>query len=212
MSIKLTDRDLKLFHWLNGFGFATVDQIAKHWDVSNVCVYRRMLGLSTAGYITHERIFHGKPGVYRVTAEGVKVAGGELSPLKKINLQSYHHDLDVLNLSFSLLEAHGQGSQFLPERWLRHEKGLRGVGQKGHIPDGVFATSDGQKYAIELEISLKGSRRRKKILDSYLKNFDYQEVWYFCSRETFQRLDEHKNNYKFLKVMEWHGQQNNPLG
>lgn len=211
MSIKLTERDVKLFHWLNGFGFATVEQIAKYWKVSNVCVYRRTRGLAEAGYLTHERIFHGKPGIYRVTAEGVKVAGHELSALKKINLQSYHHDLDVLNLSFSLLKEHGDNSQFLPERWLRHEKGLKGVGQKGHIPDGVFATSDGQKYAIELELSLKGSRRRKRILDGYLKNFDYAEVWYFCSRDTYQSLTDEKNNYKFLKVMEWNGEQNKHL-
>ncbi len=184
MKIRLTQRDLELMRWINGFGFLEVGQIAEKFSMSPVTAYARLRKLVTHAYLTHDRVLHGKPGAYRVTAEGTAVAGDVLSPLKKVSLATYDHDMKVAEVSLAL-GARFQG-EFIPERRLRREVGIRGVGHRGHVSDGVFY-HDGKRIAIEVELSLKGKRRREKIYRHYLKQFDFQGVWYFCGNKEIER-------------------------
>jgi len=143
---------------------------------SKQVVYRRMKLLGEEGYVIHERIFVDEPGVYRVAKKGVDVSGDDLGP-GKITIGTYKHDLKVVNLALEL-EAKTGGS-YLPERRIRKEKGLQGVGQAGHVSDGILILPDEKKIAVEVELSTKGTARLEKILKGYVRLTEFTAVWYF---------------------------------
>ncbi len=182
--LRLTARDLALLYWINSVGFVTIEQIALRLKIAKPTAYIRAKKLVTHGYLLHERIFHGMAGIYRVTRLGVQVSGSALPPLNRVSLASYHHDILVTTLSLHLINR--WGGKIIPERELRHGDGLDVFGKKGHTPDGIFLLKD-HKMAIEVELSKKGKRRRNQIFHYYLKNFEYQEVWYFCGSSDIQR-------------------------
>lgn len=140
-------------------------------------VYRRLRLLKKNGYLIHERIFRDSPGVYRPSAKGVEVAGDALGT-KKIRLATFHHDMTVVDVALALEE--NTGGQWRTERQIRHALGLAGVGQPGHIPDGILTFADGRKIAVEVELTAKGVRRLEKIMRHYARAAEFKEVWYIA--------------------------------
>jgi hypothetical protein len=198
MSIRLTQRDLQLIQWVNSIGFVTIHHIAQYLKIAKPTAYARIHKLTSHGYLIHEHIFHGAAGIYRVTQTGVQVSGSELPPLRKVSLATYRHDLQVIDLSFKLLQRYG--GEFIPERQLRHDKGIYGFGSATHMPDGALQLGDKQ-IAIECELTKKSKRRIEKIIGHYMKTFDYSEVWYFCgSEEAKRQIGAIANSVAFIEV------------
>jgi len=197
-TLRLTPRDLNLLCWINSVGFVTINHITQKLKISQPTAYIRSKKLVTHHYLLHERIFHGAAGIYRVTHDGVHVSGSPLPALRKISLASYHHDLLVTTLNLQLLNRFG--GSYVSERELRHGDGLNCFGKIGHTPDSVLLLND-KKIAIEVELSKKSKRRRSEIFNYYLKNFDYQEVWYFCGdREIENQLKPFLEKAPFIKT------------
>mgnify|MGYP001592572222 CR=1 FL=1 len=199
VSLRFTDRDMALIRWINGFSFVEAPHITRLWRVDPSRVRHRIPKFIDAGVLSHDRIFVGLPGVYRATSDGVALAGDDLPPVKKVNLQNYHHDRRVVSLALYLFET--VGADFLPDRRVRHQLGLKGVGQPGHVPDGVIEVG-GKRIAIELELTAKGSGRRKKILDGYRASIGFKEVWYYAASGVIEGLREFQKGYPFLRIME----------
>jgi DNA-binding Lrp family transcriptional regulator len=197
MTIRITDRDIKLLIWLNKHGYATVKQIARFIQTGKVFAYARLKKLVDNGYLEHTRIFVNQDGIYKPTTQACKLTNDNIKPLNKINLQTYQHNLKLIDLSFDLIDKHN--TQFISERELRQEKGKSGIGTTGHIADGVLIIND-KKIAIELELTTKSSYRLEKIINEYVKNLDYAEVWYFCSKEVKNKIASYTNKYGFFKV------------
>jgi len=183
MAIKITHRDLDIIRWINGFGFVETKHIVNKFKISEGTAYTRLKKLVSHGYLKFERIFHGKSGIYRATKLGVNLTNDILPPIKKVKISQYHHDLVLIDLSIILAET--IGGTFITERHIRHEKGLKGVGQRGHISDAELVL-DNKKIAIEMELSSKGKTRRRSILNFYLRKFEYKELWYFCGSSEIQ--------------------------
>lgn len=197
-NIRVTQRDINLLNWINAVGFVSIEQICLRLNVSPKTAYSRIKKLTDNGYLTHERIFWGLPGVYRTTKLGVQLCGSILPPLRKITLGSYHHDIAATKLSLLLANTHN--CEYIPERMLRHQNGLNGIGVAGHTPDSVLL-KDGKKIALELELNKKGARRRSKIMSHYMKDFSFDEVWYFCSTlEIKNQIQESASQLSFLKT------------
>ena len=198
MNIQITERDVTLLRWINRSGYVTTPLVVAYWRVDKSTAYKRLRKLVLHGYLIHEPIFHGMPGIYRVSALGVQMSGSVLPPLRAVNKGTYRHDLMVTALSLSLLKQFG--GQYISERLLRHKKGQRGVGQFGHVCDGVLVLPD-KHVAIEVELSKKGKRRREQIFRYYLKNFEYQAVWYFCDHaEVENQVKSFTQTFSFLSV------------
>lgn len=183
MNLRLTARDLELMCWMNRVRFVTIEQIAKWLKIALPTAYGRIKKLVQHNYLQHERVFHGALGVYQVSLLGAQVSGSLLPPLRKLPLATYHHDLTVINLSFILVAKYS--GQFIYERELRHQEGLYRFGEAGHIADGLLVYGN-KRIAIEVELTKKGKRRREQIINHYLKNFDCNEVWYFCGNEEIE--------------------------
>ena len=177
--MRLTERDILLFKWINGHGFVTADQINRFLSVAKTTGYRRIKKLVDHGYIKREKILHSAGAAHFITKQAKDACGDNLEILKKISLGGYIHDLALVDLSLDL-EKNYQAN-FISERRLRLWGGIGGVGVEGHMPDGILELSNGKKWAIELELSVKAASRLDKIMRFYNCNFDYNEVHYFMS-------------------------------
>tara|TARA_B110000003_G_C16453769_1_gene458971 strand:+ start:62 stop:673 length:612 start_codon:yes stop_codon:yes gene_type:complete len=197
MVIRVTDRDVEIIKWLNKHGYATVTQIAKYISTSKQFAYARLKKLVDNQYIEHQRIFAKGDGIYKPSLVGNKMANEVMKPVNKINLQTYQHNLKLVDLSMHLLKSYS--CEFITERQLRHEKGNSGIGRLGHISDGILLI-DGKKIAIELELTGKSNYRLEKIINEYVTKFEFEEVWYFCSDEVKEKLTDKTAKYGFFKV------------
>lgn len=204
MNMRLTMRDQGLLAWINSVGFVTIAQLALMLNVSIPTAYIRAQKLTQHGYLTHDRIFHSAPGIYRVTPMGVQICGSELPPVRTLSLATYRHDLLVTSLSFHLCSQYE--ARFITERELRHAGRIKHNGASHalntqHTPDGVLVFEDKQ-VAIEVELSQKSKRRLESIYRFYLGNFDYHEVWYFCGSEGVKaQIENCFHHATFLKTM-----------
>lgn len=150
--VRLTERDLKIILWINSHRAATAEQVEKKFGISPLAAKKRLYELKSFEYLVYEKVFHEKPGVYRIGAKGKAVTNDELTTTK-IRLGSYEHDLALVDLAI-MLESK-TGANWRTDRQIRHEKGLKGVGVKGHSPDGILEFPSGEKIAVELELSPK---------------------------------------------------------
>ena len=133
------DRDIDILRWVNGFGFASAEHIRQFMEVGKTAAYVRIKKLVDGGYLTRNRILHGQARIHKVTRKGVKATGDNVLPLKYVNLGTFRHDYKLVDLSLHL-EAQ-TGGKFIPERCIRHDEGLSGVGQLGHIQtDHIYYT------------------------------------------------------------------------
>ena len=196
--ILITKRDKELMRWVNGVGFATIGQIGEKMSMSNWAVYKRVQKLTKIDCLISQRVYHGQPGVYRVSEQGAACAGCHLPALRMISRATYEHDSIVTQLILKLHKT--VGGELTTERELRYQKTQNGIGQYGHIADGEILIDD-KKIAIEVELTKKGNRRLQKIMSNYMKNFDINEVWYFCATNEIKRqISEYQSSMSFLKV------------
>ena len=199
--MKFTERDANMIRWINGHGFATIRQIARWMGSSYQAAQRRTQILAEADFLEHQWPFRGER-VYLPTKRAVARSGDELPPLNRIAHGSYVHDLELIDLALWL--AVDTGGAFTPERRIRHERGLTGVGISGHIADGLLELGDDKPIAIELELSTKAKRRLAKIIRGYLSDLSVREVWYFAGSSAVRgSLERAAGDHAFVKIRDW---------
>ena len=198
----LTERDRRLFQWINGHGFITAQQAATWMGVGYRVGSRRINRLVDAGYLQHKRFDHAGPRVHWLTRQGWDVSGDHLRAPKAINRVTYFHDTMLVDLSQALVAE--TGGAFTPERRLRAALLAKGRRTKSHLPDGLLHL-DGQKpIAVELECSAKAADRLRKIITDYVVNTKIQEVWYFATNSDVRRLIERTTKpYSGFQIRMW---------
>ncbi len=201
--VAVTERDLDLLRWINGFGFVMSGQVGRWMGVDEKVSGRRLRKLESIGVIARERVFHRGGSVVRVTKTGVQLAGDALGPMRMLRLGSFEHDRALVDLSLDILAEH-KGAVFLPDRRIRHERGQgSGVGQKGHIADGFLVRSDGTTVAIELELTRKQRWRLKKIIGELQADMRLEAVWYFCAPTVVDLVREIVGGDEMFSVFAW---------
>jgi len=199
--MKFTERDTDMIRWINGHGFATIRQIARWMGSSYQAAQRRTQILADADFLEHRWPFRGER-VYLPTKRAAARSGDELPPLNRITHGSYVHDLELIDLALWL--AADTGGAFTPERRIRHERGLTGVGISGHVADGLLKLGDDKPIAIELELSTKAKRRLAKIIRGYLGDLSVSEVWYFAGSGAVRgSLERAAGDHAFIKIRDW---------
>jgi hypothetical protein len=180
---RVTDRDLELLRFIAAHRFVLACQVSVWFGTDRAVAYRRLSGLVGVGLLSYTRVFHAKPGCYRVTNGGLAVIDSRL-PRPAIDLRTYGHDVGVVSLALeSLAGRFGAAETIVSEREMRstdqrddgahdsHAIALLGYDRYGHqrrhYPDLVVELSDGGRVAIELELSMKGRRRLEDILAGY---------------------------------------------
>ena len=193
------DRDIDILRWINGFGFASAEHIRQFMEVGKTAAYVRIKKLVEGDYLTRDRILHGQARIHKVTRKSVNATGDNVLPLKYVNLGTFRHDYKLIDLAL-MLEAQ-TGGKFIPERCIRHDEGLSGVGQLGHIPDGYLFIGDDKPIAVELELSVKSRVRIQEIVNDYGGDLSVKEVWYYTdNRSVKHAIEKASGGYSFIKV------------
>jgi hypothetical protein len=192
--VRITQRDMELFRWINSFRYVQAQHVFKKFQVSQN-FYRRLRLLVENEFLIYEAIFRGMPGHYHCSRKATDAAQDELSPPRTVDLATYHHDIILTDLALEM--EHRTGGQWLAERRLRgasNEEGLRKYNY--HFPDGLLILDNGgKKYriAIELEhLNRKSKKRLAKIIEGYLDGgFSsvgrVNQVAYFCCSQAIQQ-------------------------
>ena len=198
--MRFTERDARLLHWINGHGFVTVEQAAHWMGTTYQTGAHRIRVLVDGGYLRRERILHGDPRIHRVTEQGLLACEDTLVQLQSVNLGTYKHDLMLVDLAHSVVEA--TSGAFVPERRLRHQLGMNGA--RGHVPDGLLHL-DGQKpIAVELELSIKAKDRVEAIVEDYAADRTLAAVWYFVTSQAVRRfLEKITTGYGLFEIHDW---------
>lgn len=186
--MQVTARDIEMLRWINGHGFATIRQMSRWMGTGYRTGQRRAQRLTEAGLLSHQWLMR-RERIYWPTKLSINLCDDDLPPLGRIAAGTYHHTLQLIDLAHSLTTE--TGGSFVPERRLRHERGLTGVGLRGHLPDGHLQLRDRKPIAIELELSTKGRRRLAQIMRSYATDLSVGDVWYFAGSEALRlRLEK----------------------
>lgn len=193
LGFRLTDRDATLLLDLYDSTVLSLAQIrtrhfpsAAHSTVVNrlSCLKRAGLVCSTrVGIVIHHGLGREIGVVYRISRRGI----GKLVELHPeahfrefpvpLNTASLVHDL-VLTDTVTALKVRHPGARVV------NGKLLAGTPRAAsRNPDAVlFATSPPERWAVELELSAKSSRRYREIVTSYRLSKDYDKVLYVVAR------------------------------
>lgn len=195
--MKLTARDLEILKFINKFGFTRIDHIVNKFDFGTKRrAYFRLRQLVDGSLVAHERILYNDAGFYRVTAKGANFT--ELPYLAKVNLATYEHDIKLINLSLELLRRYPK-ADWISERMLKKEKHDR-VGKRGHFCDGILVMPDDTQIAIELELTKKGKARLERIINGYVRQFEFKKIWYFCGDTCYNRISKLTEGMNFIET------------
>ncbi len=159
--MQITSRDIRLFQWINSFGFVFTDHVAHWMDVRYQTAHARIQKLRQAGLIWTERKTSGLPHLIYLTNKSWRLTGDTLPCMKRYNrLHTLNHAVRLIELSLFLQSLYPD-SHFVSERWILHNGGAN---NKNHIPDGLFWLKDKKDpIAIELELSKKKRSRLQKL-------------------------------------------------
>lgn len=196
--MQFTDRDKAIITFIARHKFATVKQVSQYMEMGIKATYRRLRKLSEYYYLKYERIFHKKPGVYLITRKGIEAANCKIG-VQNIALGTYYHDLQVTDLAATFYR---QGYKIITEKEIltNRKKTIGKVGRQERLPDLVIIKNE-EKIAIELEIAPKSSTRLKKIINYYARQRKYDQVWFYCQKESVrQRIEKLAKFIEHIKV------------
>jgi hypothetical protein len=214
----LTARDLSLLDFAAQHRLILAAHAQSLFGVSARVVGRRLTALTREGYLQARRVFAAQPACYQITRDGLGATGSPLTP-PRLDVRGYAHDVGVAWLWLAARRgAFGPLKELLAERTLRSEDArgeaaraggplaarasetgpygvrLGGLGAHGrerlHYPDLLLVASDGQRIAVELELTSKGQSRREGILIGYGSDARVSTVLYLVDHPAVGRAVE----------------------
>lgn len=185
-ALVLQPRDLDIFTFVARHGVCTPEQIRRcFWPGAHVNgTYRRVQKLAKHGFLTTDRTWYHGPLAVRVTRLGLHTAGLSFFPFR-LTWARLRHQLAMVDLSEDLLVRHA-GAAWYTERELRQEwfaDRARGVEHR-RLPDGLLLL-DGQRIAVELELTSKRAPDYRGLGDAYLEELilGLHGVWWFVATD-----------------------------
>ena len=222
----ITDRDEAIVRFVGLQVAVEARQIAAWQQMDKAHVFRRCKRLVELGLLRHERVVHGRPGLYLATRAGLEFAELEL-PVAKLNLWSYAHALELVWLQIDLEREFGpervlserqiRSAEF-PAAWAakrsyeRHRPHYALSGSGGprslHFPDLVVdgGAPGGGLLFVELELSVKASERRREIVCSYVRSSHVERVRYYAAGEALRAMRQtvqRERAGEFVELREW---------
>jgi hypothetical protein len=174
----LRSSDIQLLAWLSEQYGAPATQLEALLGRGPRTVQRTVARLRHAGLAQSTRMLVGDPAWVIPTTAGIRAAGYSF-PARRPRVGLLAHVAAVNDVRLHV-ERQAPESEWVSERLLALER--RG-GE--HLPDGL-AITEGQRVAIEVELTVKSTKRARAILDELTRRFD--AVAYFCAPATHRQL------------------------
>jgi hypothetical protein len=200
MPAALTENDVIILEEINRFGFMTVREIATITKRHEKVVYSRLKFLCEQEMLKHKQLLWGHPGAYWLTYRGQRFAKSLLTPIKEPRISTYAHELAVIAVFIEMTAKYGEKLSWLTARELMSDKISAAENYKeafkrlkSKIPDGI-ALFDGKKFAVEVELTLKGKARLAQIVNNYTKALEkhiFDAILYYTNQPRIaNRLNE----------------------
>jgi hypothetical protein len=166
--------------WIAEQYAARADQLEPLMGCGPRTVQRLLARLRVASLISTRRLLVGEPAWVIPLAAGLRACGSPFGLWQpRLGLLSHVAAVNDVRLH---IERRSPGAEWICERVLARE---RSAGE--HLPDGLVLV-DGQRVAIEVELTVKSRRRTTAILDELAGRFD--AVVYYCAVAPHRQLSE----------------------
>ena len=169
--MRLVDRDYQVLRELERWRFC----LSRHLRflggfASQRTCDRRLALLIEAGYIDRHYVLYGTPRLYFATHKGKALINTSLKP-DRFKVEQIIHDIAVLDTAIYFMLQKGVSlGDILTEKELHQQDGFGG---RKHKPDFVFQ-QEGQRYAVEVELTPKSGQRLIKNLRENFLAYDGQ--------------------------------------
>ncbi len=182
--VLLHPRDLVLLGWLAEQYAATTDQLGVLLGCGPRSVQRVLARLREAGLVNTQRVLVGQPAWVMPTRAGLRACGSQYKVWQpKLGVLLHTEAVNDVRLH---IQARSPGVEWVSERALARD---RCEGE--HLPDAVVVT-EGQRVAVEVELTVKSERRVCAILGELTGRFDM--VLYYCAPATYRQLSALKES------------------
>ena len=176
--VLLHPRDLMLLGWLAEQYAATTDQLGVLLGCGPRSVQRVLARLREAGLVNTQRVLVGQPAWVMPTKAGLRACGSQYKVWQpKLGVLLHTEAVNDVRLH---IQARSPQSEWVSERALARD---RREGE--HLPDALVIT-EGQRVAVEVELTVKSERRVRAILQELKGRFDM--VLYYCAPATYRQL------------------------
>jgi len=187
---QLRARDLAVLAWCCEQYGARTDQLEFLLGSGPRTVQRVVARLRDAGLIDVRRLLVGEPAWVIPTSRGLRTADQGFGLWRpRVGLLAHVAAINDVRLH---IQARSPRSEWVPERLLAKERHPR-----EHLLDGVVI-ADGQRVAIEVELTVKSRRRVGQILDELLGGYD--TVLYWCAPGPHRQLSELAESGRWPKL------------
>jgi DNA-binding transcriptional ArsR family regulator len=188
---QLRARDLEVLGWVCEQYGARTDQLEVLLGSGPRSVQRVLVRLREAGLVETRRVLVGESAWVVPTRMGLRAAGQGFG-IWRLRLGSLMHVAAVNDVRLHITERSPE-SEWVSERVLSKE---RRAGE--HLVDAVVITGDGQRVAIEVELTVKSAQRVRSILDELSGRYD--AVLYFCAPGPHRQLTGFAQSGRWRKL------------
>lgn len=186
----LRRRDLEVLGWLAEQYAARADQLEALLDSGPRTVQRMLARLRSAGLVETRRLLVGEPAWVIPTSVGLRSVNQGFGVWRpRLGLLAHVAAVNDVRLH---VQGRAPESEWVPERVLARERE-----PQEHLPDGVVI-SEGQRVAIEVELTVKSQRRVRPILDELSSRHD--TVLYFCAPGPHRQLSSFGESGRWPKL------------
>jgi hypothetical protein len=188
-----TNRDAEIVDWVGRIGAAGAQHIQSRFQMGRSCVYHRLNQLVAGGLLEQHQLLHRQPGLYVATAEGLRWRGLQRLGTHRVTPGGFEHAWQVATVAVAL-HCVLPGSTLLSDREIRdHESDdgqlvasarlgdLPGGRVALHRPDLALVSNGGRVVALEVELSVKASRRLQAICRGWARARHINHVYYLAA-------------------------------
>jgi hypothetical protein len=187
----VTDRDRSVVRWVAVIGAASAQDVMARFRLGRTVGYRRLAALVDHGLLSRQRLVYGQPALYTATRDGLAWAGiPQLEPAR-VGVATTRHWATCSRLAVQLERAERVevwGEPRLRAAELEADRAVASA-QLGHLPDGrprlrrpdlVLFPDAALPVAVEVELSVKGTRRLEAICRGWARCRIVSEVRYYA--------------------------------
>jgi hypothetical protein len=189
----VTDRDRSVVQWVAVIGAVSAQDVMDRFGLGRTVGYRRLRALVDHGLLARSRLVHGQPTLYGATREGIAWSQLPQVDPARVGVSTTRHWALCARLAVILEREHG-GVEVWGEPRLRAAEQQAGdavaSAELGRLPDGrhrlrrpdlvLFPSGAAKPVAVEVELSVKASRRLQAICCAWARCHLVSEVRYYA--------------------------------
>lgn len=193
-AVMQTSRDGEIVEWVGRIGAANAEQVIARFGMGRTRAYERLRLLVGRGLLTQRTLLYRQAGLYTATRHGLRWQGLSHLGVFRVSPAGFEHAVQVATAAVEL-EGRLPEWRVVGEREIRFAETdtgeLAASARVGELPDGSPALHRpdlaligprGEVVAVEIELSVKSSKRLRAICRGWARARHVSHVYYLASR------------------------------